>query len=183
MIRSGSTAEMSIGLDLDYSKFFWIWIRFGLQNSSQFRIWAGVGFGQWKRNVAFLLWKGCIFQFFWTSFGLELYIRKTFWTVFGLKLSLEESGPDLDGRMWESTHICSTVLVTRLWLHLSKSWLYSYSKALCLWLLKIDSGTSLANTTLDNDIVSIYCALLGHQWKAKSQVYLCAGWEHLILEM
>jgi len=26
-------------------------------------------------------------------------------------------------------------------------------------------------------IRSIYCALLAHQWKAKSQVYLCAVWE------
>ena len=58
--------------DSDYSKFCLIWIGTGLQISLKLRIRTGFGLSWWKRNVAFLLLKGCIFQFFCTSFGLGL---------------------------------------------------------------------------------------------------------------
>jgi len=37
----------------------------------------------------FLLRKSCIFQLFWTSFGLGHHIKKFFWTVVGLGMSFE----------------------------------------------------------------------------------------------
>jgi len=64
-----------------------------------------------EKNVAFLLWKGCIFQIFWTSFGLRLHIWKRFWTLVGLGLSFKKSGLDLDRKMWQSAHLWSTAKV------------------------------------------------------------------------
>ena len=60
--------------------------------------------------------------------------------------------------------------------HLEKTQSNSMRPTAMIW-------SRYTNTTLNHDKVSIYCALLTPSVKAKAQVYVCASWGHLVLEM
>ena len=75
-----------------------------------------------EKKCSIFLWKECIFQIVWTSFGLGLYIKKNFWTVFVHGRSFKKSGLDLDHNIWQSAHLWQEMSTDQDWIWLDQNW-------------------------------------------------------------